>query len=135
MDGFILPDDALVQALFHVQQLFRFGFHHLADRDARPLGNHLGDIIDIHHFIQLVFGFPFVALGVEFFFQAQALGFLVGGALVIAFQAGLFFFGLQAVEFRFSSLSGQAAANKAPRAVWQRLHPSGRWLYRAGAGR
>ena len=61
-DGFVLADDALVQALFHLQQFFCFGFHHLADRDAGPLGDHFGDIIHIHHFIQLVFCFPLIAL-------------------------------------------------------------------------
>ncbi len=58
MDGLFLADDALVQALFHVQQLLRFGLHHLVDRDAGPLGDHLGDVVDVHHLIQLVLGFP-----------------------------------------------------------------------------
>ena len=58
MDGLLLPDDALVQALFHVQQLGGLGLHHLADRDAGPLMNDLGDVIHIHDLIQLVFRLP-----------------------------------------------------------------------------
>ncbi len=58
MDGFILTDDAFVQPLFHVQKLRSFGLHHLADRDAGPLMNHGRDVIDVHHFIQLVLRLP-----------------------------------------------------------------------------
>src|ERR1041384_96798 len=37
MDSLILTDDALMQACFHVQKFFGFGFHHLADGNTCPL--------------------------------------------------------------------------------------------------
>jgi len=71
MDGFILTDDALVQARFHVQEFFGFRFHHLADGNARPLMYYGGDIIHIDDLIELMFGFPFIALGMVFLFESQ----------------------------------------------------------------
>ncbi len=115
MDGLFLPDDALVQAVFHVQQLVLLGFHHLVDRDARPLGHNLGDVVYIDHFVQLVFVFPLVALFVELGFQAQALGLLLGRPFVIALQAGLFFFGLRrsiSLFLRFSSGGSEYSATR-----------------------
>src|SRR5438067_862777 len=35
-DGLVLTDDALVQALFHVQELLRLAFQQPVDRDPRP---------------------------------------------------------------------------------------------------
>ncbi len=52
-----------------------------------------GDVVYIHNFIELVVSFPFFARSVEILLDAQALGFLLGSALVIAFQSGLFLFG------------------------------------------
>jgi hypothetical protein len=43
--GLVLPDHALVHALFHVQQLFAFALHHLADRNAGRAADHFGDFL------------------------------------------------------------------------------------------
>ncbi len=40
-----LADNALVQRILHAQQFFPLPFQHLADRDAGPLGNDLGDLL------------------------------------------------------------------------------------------
>ena len=58
--GFVLPDDALVQAIFHVQQLFTFALHHLADRNAGGATDHFGDFLGADLGAQqLVFGLFF----------------------------------------------------------------------------
>jgi len=101
MNGFLLPNDVLVEAFLHVKKFFRFRFHHLADRYARPLGNHLGNIIDIHHFVQLVIRFPTVTFFTEITFQAQTFRFLAGSPFIIPFHACLLFLGTQAVQFHF----------------------------------
>ena len=87
----MLADDAFVQAFFHLQKAFRFGFQHLRDRDARPLGYHLGDIVLVDDLVQLVVALPLFALRVELLFHAHAFGFLLGSTLVIPLQTGLFF--------------------------------------------
>ena len=43
-DRVVLPDHALAQPLFHVQQLFPFALQQLRDGDVRPLGDDLGDV-------------------------------------------------------------------------------------------
>jgi hypothetical protein len=58
MDGRFLADNALVQAFFHLQQFLRFALHHLRERDTGPLVHNLGDIVHVHHFVELVVGFP-----------------------------------------------------------------------------
>ena len=68
-----------MQARFHVQQFIGFGFHHLGDRNARPLMDDRSDIFHVHHFIELVFAFPDIALLVIFLLQAQASGAKVLG--------------------------------------------------------
>src|SRR5947209_7152346 len=44
-DGFLLADDALVQRLFHTQQLQGLLFLQLEERDPGHLGDHVGDIL------------------------------------------------------------------------------------------
>ena len=76
MDGFVLTDDALMQTRFHVQEFFGITLHHLGEGDACPLMDNAGDVIHIHHFIELVFQFPFIALfAVILLFEAQASDF------------------------------------------------------------
>ena len=45
MHGFVLTDDALMQLVFQVGELLHLALHHLLDRDARPRGHHLGDLV------------------------------------------------------------------------------------------
>ena len=49
---FVLPDDALVQPRFHVDQLLHFAFEHARDRNAGPLGHDLRDIFFVDLFFQ-----------------------------------------------------------------------------------
>ncbi len=91
----LLPDDAFVQARLHVQEFLGFGLEHLCDRDARPLMHDRGNVVHIHHLIQLMFGFPFIALLVKFLFESHAFRFLPRREFIIAVQASLFLLGLQ----------------------------------------
>ncbi len=104
LDGLALADDAFTQAFFHVQQTFGFRLHHLADGDAGPLGDHFGDIVHVNHFVQFMFGFPLIALGEEFVFQAQPVGFLSGSAFVITFHTRLLLFRFELFQFAFHLL-------------------------------
>ena len=45
LDRLVLADDALVQALLHVDQLLDLALHQARDRDAGPLGDDLGDVL------------------------------------------------------------------------------------------
>ena len=56
LDRFVLADDALVQPLFHLQQLLDFAFHQPADRDAGPLADDLGDVFLVDFFFQHALG-------------------------------------------------------------------------------
>ena len=51
-DGFVLADDALVQPRLHLQQLLDLALHQLADRDVRPLGDDLGDVLLVDFLLQ-----------------------------------------------------------------------------------
>ena len=44
-DRFVLADDGLAQLVFHAQQLFGVLLPHAAQRDARPLGDNLHDVV------------------------------------------------------------------------------------------
>ncbi len=44
-DRLVLADHPVVQGFFHAQQLVALAFEHLADRNAGPLGDHLGDLV------------------------------------------------------------------------------------------
>ena len=45
LDRLVLADDPLVQALLHVDELLDLALHEAADRDARPFGDDLGDVL------------------------------------------------------------------------------------------
>ena len=46
-DGLVLADDAVVQALLHVDELLDLGLHQAADRDAGPARHDLGDVLGV----------------------------------------------------------------------------------------
>ena len=46
--GFVLSDHPLAQLLLDLEELLLLPFHHLADRDTRPLGDDLGDLLGRH---------------------------------------------------------------------------------------
>ncbi len=104
MDSFLLTNDALMQAVFHLEQLGALGFHHLAHRYAGPLRQDLGDVIYVDHFIQLVFLFPFVAIGVELFFKPQPFGFHARCPFIVTFHTCQLLFRFQAIQLRFCFL-------------------------------
>ncbi len=104
VDGFFLTDDALVQAVFHVQQFFGLGFHHLGDRNAGPLGDDLGNVLASTTSSSWCSASHWSRFSLNSVLEAQALGFLLGGAFVIALQTGLLFFGSKPVDFAFHLL-------------------------------
>ncbi len=97
-DRLMLANDALVQALFHMQQLLRFRLHHLGHRNTSPGSDDFGNVIGVDYFVKLLLSLPRLAQGIEFTFQAQALGAFVRGALVVTNGMRLFFFGRDFVQ-------------------------------------
>ena len=51
-DGFVLTDDARVQRVLHADELGHLALHQAADRDPRPLGDDLGDVLLVDLFLQ-----------------------------------------------------------------------------------
>src|SRR5439155_8906629 len=51
LDGLVLADDALVQALLHVDQLHGLALEQALDRDARPASDHRGDVVLVDFFL------------------------------------------------------------------------------------
>ena len=47
LDGLVLADHALVQALLHVDELLDLALDQAGDRDAGPLADDLGDLLDV----------------------------------------------------------------------------------------
>ena len=56
LNRFVLADDALVQALFHLEQLLDLAFHQPADGNARPLADDFGDVLFVDFFLQHALG-------------------------------------------------------------------------------
>ena len=52
LDRFVLADDALVQPLFHLEQLLDFAFHQAAHRNARPVADDFGDVFLVDFFLE-----------------------------------------------------------------------------------
>ena len=47
LDRLVLADHALVQPLLHVHELLDLALHQARDRNARPLGDDLGDVLGV----------------------------------------------------------------------------------------
>ena len=47
LDRLVLADDPLVEALLHVDELGHLAFEELGDRDPRPRGHDLGDVVRV----------------------------------------------------------------------------------------
>ncbi len=89
----VLPDDALAQPLFHVDQFLDFAFEQPADGNAGPLADDLGDFFFADFFLQHRMVFlqlgELVLRGLQFFFRRGQLAVAdfgdagkVAGALV-----------------------------------------------------
>src|SRR5207244_3315294 len=48
LDGLLLADDPLTQALFHVDELLRLALEQPVDRDPGPAGDDRGDVVLVH---------------------------------------------------------------------------------------
>ncbi len=79
-----------MQTVFHLQKFLALAFQQLGHGNARPLVDHLGNIVRINHLIQFLFFFPGQPFSVKLLFKAQAFSLDHHSAFVIAFNAGLF---------------------------------------------
>ncbi len=114
-NSFILPDHALVQPRFHVDELLHFAFEHARNRDAGPLGDDLGDVF----FVDLFFeergaGFDGFKVAVGGFDVALDFGqlavFDLGGFLPVAGARGAFFIGAGLLQFFLELLDARDGA-------------------------
>src|SRR5829696_3259138 len=65
-DRLVLADDAVVQALLHVDELLDLALHEAADRDAGPARDDLGDVLAVHDVLEELEGaLRLVAGGLE----------------------------------------------------------------------
>src|SRR5712691_7412713 len=53
-ERFLLPDDAPAQLLLELEQPRLLRLEHLGDRNARPLGHDIGDVLRVHLFLQVL---------------------------------------------------------------------------------
>ena len=104
LDGFVLPDNPLVQFRLQMQQFVLFALQHLAYRYAGPAGYYVGDVFSVH----FLFNHGLVALHlVQFllrFFNllVQRLQFAVayfGHPAIVAFPFSLVGLELQVLYF------------------------------------
>ncbi|OPY04408.1 MAG: hypothetical protein A4E66_02594 [Syntrophus sp. PtaB.Bin001] len=52
MNAFVLPDHALFESVFHMDQLLDIAFHHPGNRYACPIGDNLRHILGIDLFLE-----------------------------------------------------------------------------------
>src|SRR5688572_12583641 len=110
-DRFVLPDDALVEARFHLEELLDLAFHQAADRNAGPLADHFGDVFFVHFLLQhalgflqlLKAGFLVLDLGLELrdpaVLQLRRLCVVAGALRLLDFELHLFETLLQLAAF------------------------------------
>src|SRR3954454_10009450 len=82
LDRLVLPNDALVQALLHVDQLLRFALEQAAHRDAGPACHHFGHVIGVDLILEedgaaavgalVLFGFQLRDLSIKLGYLAVA---------------------------------------------------------------
>jgi hypothetical protein len=73
----LLADDALMQALFHLEELLDFAFHQPADRNAGPLADDFGDVLLVDLFLQHALGLlQFASRASWFLISASSCGHL-----------------------------------------------------------
>ena len=84
LDGPLLPDDAPVQALLHVEQAGGLSLQEARYRHAGPLGDQARDILLAHAVIELLLPEPGVPLGGEVPLEGEPLGADAGRPLIVA---------------------------------------------------
>ncbi len=87
-----------MQTFFHVQQFFSFSFQELGHRDARPLGDNLGDVILIDDLIQHIFRLPGPSFLIEIGLEAQSFSPFRRRSFVVANCMGFFFLNFHMVN-------------------------------------
>ena len=60
-DGVVLADDALLDPVFHAEELVALAFEEARDGDAGPFGDDLGDVLVVDLFLE--HGLVFLELG------------------------------------------------------------------------
>ena len=90
-DGLFLANDALVDPLFHVDELLDLTFYQSLDRDTGPLADHLGDIV-----------------GVDLLFQEFARRLRLAEASLLFLELLLLLDQLAILKFRRSPIIGGA---------------------------
>ena len=87
LQGLLLADDPLVQLVLHAQELGRLLLGEPVHRDARPVGQDLGDDLLVHHVEEVdALGPPLGLLGL---LATEALGLLLGQLLRLLEGAAL----------------------------------------------
>ena len=69
--------------LFHIEQLVRLTLQHLGHRNAGPAGDEPGDILLVHHLVNLLSLEPVAPGLVILLLQAQPLTLEPGGVFVV----------------------------------------------------
>ena len=87
-DRLVLADDALVQALLHVDQLLGLPLEQPVDRDAGPAGDGGGDVVLVDLLLDHRVGRPALALGELALERGQLAVADLGDALQVAFALG-----------------------------------------------
>ena len=103
--GFVLADDAIFEAIGHLDELLDFAFEHAGDGNAGPLGDDGGDIV----LVDLLFeegvgfdGFHLLLGGLNILLDlGEAAVAELGGLFPIAGAAGLFLFLAEGVLLLF----------------------------------
>ncbi len=98
-DGFVLPDDALVQLFAQMKQLLHFPLEKLDHGNAGPAADDLGDVLFVDFFLDQARGALFLRevffLGLELAVQVVKLAELqLGGPGIIVGTLGLLDFNL-----------------------------------------
>ena len=121
LDGLVLADDALVEAILHLDQLVLLALEQARDRDAGPRADDAGDVVRVDLFLEQSRGRA-VLLGQRRLLLAQEVLELdllavlqLGGPAVIGGPLGLLDLVLKALELGLGlAQAGDGAPSPAP---------------------
>ncbi len=111
---FVLPNYALMQAFFHMEQFCHFAFHQTADWNSGPFRHNGGNFFTVNFFFKqcpflllfLQFGFSHADLFLQFADCAIAQA---RGLFEVSITFGLFHFRLSLIEFFFQLFESRDA--------------------------